>query len=484
MRSGLLIIALVFLTYRGCWENGFHFDDWRGCEGNPSVEEFHPWRWLTDRTCLTRNVSNQDWRPLVVFSFGFNRLALKGRMWGWHLVNILLHSWVSLCVLLIGRELLKNERLALLIAALYAVHPIGTVAIDYSWARSSTLVACCLLPALLMELRGRWVAAVVWMAVGLLAKVEAASAVLLFGLVAYRRRSWSWSLVAAPLVFAGYCLLRTLTMGDWLQRITMAPWDRWTYARTQTYVWWRYLLRVFVPLDLTPDDTGYGWAWSWSALVVVSLVGWVLLAWATWKLSREDEEIARSGWLLACAAAVMLPHSSLLTLNEPHNEHRPYLAAAFVLLAAGPLISRALARLDIPRLPVAVLLVCCASWAATERSRDWKDEVTLWSACVRADPSCFRSRMNLGVGLMQRNRLVEARQQFEISSHLNPQNGPVYINLGIVYWHLHDFAASEKAWAEAVVHTSPDEVYAWRNRSCHPDDLPQVLASAKKAKAK
>src|ERR1043165_6421015 len=115
------IVALAaVLVYANSLVNGFVFDDLLIIPQNPIVT--HPSLLLHAFTTDYWRGTSHDllYRPLTVFSYGVNYLVHGLQPWGYHLVNILLHTAVSLVVLPLVRQLFRQLLLASLCALLFA----------------------------------------------------------------------------------------------------------------------------------------------------------------------------------------------------------------------------------------------------------------------------------------------------------------------------------------------------------------------------
>lgn len=101
-------------------------------------------------TPLVDSGSHGSWRPLCVLSFRLNYLAGGLIPSGYHLVNMLLHSFATALVVLVGRTLLPSRFGVLAAGSLFAVHPAHTEAVAGLVGRAD-LGACifCLLAYLI-----------------------------------------------------------------------------------------------------------------------------------------------------------------------------------------------------------------------------------------------------------------------------------------------------------------------------------------------
>ncbi len=82
----------------------------------------------------------QSYRPITVSTFRLNYYFHGLRTYGYHLVNVLLHSGVCVLVYFLGLHIFKGKKLlAAMSAALFATHPIHTDAIDSIVGRAEPL---------------------------------------------------------------------------------------------------------------------------------------------------------------------------------------------------------------------------------------------------------------------------------------------------------------------------------------------------------
>jgi hypothetical protein len=132
----VLSFGLVFAVYANTLSNDFVWDDRLTVASDPRpLGEI-----LTEPT-------GAYYRPLVMASF-----ALERRLWGssplgFHATNLLCHAGVAWLVGTLALELGFDARLALLSAALFALHPVQTEAVAYISGRTDLLCALFLLLA-------------------------------------------------------------------------------------------------------------------------------------------------------------------------------------------------------------------------------------------------------------------------------------------------------------------------------------------------
>ncbi len=248
MRTRLFLLAAALIAFGASLGSGFHFDDY-AIFSNPVLTSPSGWAgvWSLRQT-----------RPLTYFTFWLNYQVGGGDPLGYHLVNLALHLGVVLLLFECLRRLVP-ETVAVVAAAIFAVHPIQAEAVDYVWGRAIVLATLLSLAAFYEWIQGREWAAVAWFAAALLAKEEVAAfpvalAVLpktkgraggapfwcMVGLSAAAGARVIWAISVTPGVSAG-----------------ISPWN---YLLAQGTVILRYLRLVVVPYGFTvdPDDTRRG----------------------------------------------------------------------------------------------------------------------------------------------------------------------------------------------------------------------------------
>ncbi len=132
----LLFLALLVLgCYANSLQNSFHYDDIHSILENPSVQTLkakHVWE------------SNARTRFVSIYSFCLN-YALSGFecLPAWHAVNVSVHLLIAFLIygIVVNSRVRQYGRpLALLTAAIFAVHPLCTEPVNYIQARAAQFV--------------------------------------------------------------------------------------------------------------------------------------------------------------------------------------------------------------------------------------------------------------------------------------------------------------------------------------------------------
>jgi hypothetical protein len=429
-------------------------DDLGSIGGNPTIRRLWPLSIPLHPPGFGMTVQG---RPLLNLSLAVNYAISGTQVWSYHAGNLLIHilaAWTLFGVLRRGGSLLwrgiprepANERSltggALLVALIWAVHPLQTEAVTYLVQRAESLMGLCYLWTLYAFLRGvegsdgspaRRRNGRVWLTasaaaclLGMTAKevmvsapviVLACDRCLVTGSLreAWRRR-WGYYLVLA----ATWIPLIVLAVHAGSRGGASGPGPGLTFVQywlTQPSAIAAYLRRVFWPAG---QVFYYGAPWVDSVrsiLPALLLVG--ALAGATlYGLARTDPPgRALLGFLGLWFFAILAPTSLVPGRSQTMAEHRMYLASIPVLIAAavavgwcGWRVSRWLPRRACTRVIAGVGCGTVALLALTtyRRNEDYATARILYAHDVAVMPQSGAARFNLGTACLREGSFAEA----------------------------------------------------------------------------
>ena len=151
----LLLLALIFLVYSNTFNASWHMDDFPNITQNSRL---HLKKLGADEIAATffanpvPGRSNQIYRPVACLTFALNWYFGQQDVRGYHIVNISIHLLTAFFLYLTVLSVfetpnLKNrfsgnqQFIAFLTAALWAVNPVQTQAVDYIVQRMTILAA-------------------------------------------------------------------------------------------------------------------------------------------------------------------------------------------------------------------------------------------------------------------------------------------------------------------------------------------------------
>lgn len=461
----LLCLLASFAVYAPALEGDLIWDDFYLVRENPffrspvfGLEVF--------RHYLFFDSFSTYYRPVQNWSYILDYWLWHGAPMGYHLTNILLHSQCAFLLFLLFRRLLPDlslgERgsatvrwIALLVALVWAVHPIHNAAVAYISGRADSLAALFALGAWLLVGRAldegnaarkiAWaLAAAVSMLLGLCSKeIALVWLVLLVGhLIFFDRRhtrAAKGAVVAGVVAALGvYAVLHGLPAPRTpMQDGPPAPWDA------------RFLLMLralgdYTGLLLFPSklymeraisDPGiYRSLVSWREHVrfeYLSIIGLVALLAATWLCAKDLPGRRLRIFGAAWFAVAFLPISNLFPLNAEVAEHWIYLASIGALLFfAGIVIALPARGRAFATVFVGVAIVGLGARTAL-RSADWINAETF---CLRTiEDGGATPRILSSLASIYGQREDYAKQEIILRKMIArfPEYAPAKLNLGI-----------------------------------------------------
>jgi hypothetical protein len=468
--AGLLcsLVLVVAVTYRGASGNEFHFDDYDNIVryGPVRMDQFEL-QALADAFMHPmiehRNV------PSLTFAIDWWRGGGEAR--AFLQTNVFLHilttlSLFGLLVQLLRRWAAAQSQAVMLTAfaaaAIWAVHPINSQAVNLIVQRMAILATLFVLLSLSCYLIARtrsrpwripwFVAAVAFGLLGAFSKENAWILPLLllgveYGVIrhgqALIRGPQDWLLLSLPFLIAAYVAL-DLTLGYGpISDSLVGAYDYRSFSMverllTQPRVIFFYLSLVLWPLP-GRFSLEHDFPVSTSLLVppttLVCILGLVLLLLlALWLFARPTSRII--GMLLLWPFATLAIESSFVPL-ELVFEHRMYLPMAGLAALLGIAIVSLASRYRRRRLTLAgtvALATIGLSLSTSVRTSDWQDALALQADAVRKAPDSARAWTNLGLQRYVAGDRAGAIDALETALELSDGKEPKALeHLGVIY---------------------------------------------------
>ena len=469
----VVMVAIVVVVYAGSFGVPFIFDDFTIINNNrfmrslwpPMAAMEAPWR------------STAAGRPLVAYSFAVNYAISGLEVWSYHVFNLLVHLVNVLLVYGIARRVqgqalfaqrsagrFTHRTWALLLAGLWAIHPLNSETVVYIAQRTELMMAAFFLAAFVTLPRGGRegtgpIYTLVTVVLGLLAVLcKETAAVLPVLLLLFDRAFIGGSFAAAwrerkGVYLGGVAIIAVaavIASGD--HRGGLVTDDAsvtWRYLLTQGGVILHYLRLSVVPYPLAIT---YGWPLveglrdGWLAAGVVG-VGLLLTCWA---LVRRP----MLGFLGAAFYLLLAPTSSVIPImSEVAGERRMYLPLLVVLMllavAVAAIVGRVMASDSASRQRAGaagmgfVLCAVCAGAAVTVvRVQDFRSTESIWRQTLRVEPESLYAKSNLAVEMIAQRRLDEAERMLLDIKVVEPGFPQLDVQMGLVAFRRGDFAAA------------------------------------------
>lgn len=419
----LIVLATAALMWPGL-SGWFLFDDVPNIVANDDIHA-EAWSWEIVRRALA-GYHGPIGRPLATLSFAFNHVLTGMDPWWFKATNVGIHIANALLVMLFGRVLLGlaevpaagRNLIAVLMALVWAIHPLQVSSVLYIVQRMELLVATFTLLALLAYVRGRmqiagaahawrWIALSALMtALALLCK-ESAVLIPLFALAiewtllrfaAAQERTRRFWRAAYVVLLAGTAIGLILTGFYQSESYNGVAFTAYERVLSQFRVLVMYLYWVVAPtsanLTFYHDDftISHGLLSPWSTIASV-----VLLAGMVWYAIRVRKEHPLSALGIALFIAAHVLTSSALPL-ELVFEHRNYFALFGPVLFLADSLRRVAGRLPRFPAPLAVsTMVVALAFLTLLRSATWGDPLSLAVSMAQHNPQSPRAAFDLAV---------------------------------------------------------------------------------------
>jgi len=148
----VFLFVLISLIYSNTFHADWHLDDYQNIIQNQHLRKINDLKASTVWDSLHSPVTQQIFRPVAMLSFALNWYVGSNEVFGYHVVNLSIHLLTAFILYLIILNLFKTPNLknrylnntgsiALLAAAIWAIHPIQTQAVTYIVQRMASMCA-------------------------------------------------------------------------------------------------------------------------------------------------------------------------------------------------------------------------------------------------------------------------------------------------------------------------------------------------------
>ena len=451
------LVVVAALPYLNALRNGFVADDETQVLQNPYIRNIHYLaKIFTSQAASYVPQMPNFYRPLMNVGYLLCYQVFGPRPFGFHLVNVVLHVVVVCAVFSLTKRMFQSRNLALIAAALFAIHPIHTEAV--AWIAASPDLELSLFYLLTfwfflagarpggrfsysaqLAMGGSFVLA-------LLSKEQAVTLPVLATLYEHffradreetrparmvMRYALLWLLAVAYLLFR-VRVLGALSSGIRVHHLTWHQAFLSALALLGQYLWkllWPVDLRLFCPFHPPSGLFDPAVVAGAGALTVCGVLFFYL-----WRHNR----LLSFGpvWMLVTLAPVLNARWMPIFAFAERYLYLPSVGFCW-LLGWGFLRLWAVtsARSAIGRRALAtafgVLVVACASRIVT-RNRDWQNNLTLYANTLAACPDAFYVRRDLGTTYWEMGNAEFAEREWREAITVAPQDPLTLIRLGVL----------------------------------------------------
>lgn len=436
------------------------YDDKAYVTENPAVRNGLSWQGA--RWAFT-SFHASNWHPLTWLSHMADCEVWGLKAGGHHLTNILLHAANAALVFAVLRRLTGAFWGAVVVAVLFAWHPLRVQSVAWVAERKDVLSGFFFLLTLGAYARyaegftlrgatpgdnpksGAWGFlrsshywwAVLSYALGLMSKPMLVTVPFLLWLLDFwplrRLTPFHGRVLAEKVPFftlsaaSGLVTLLAQKSGGSVASLELLPF--WMRVQNAVVAYARYLGKVFCPGDLAVI---YPYVEDWPIEAVAGsalLLG--VISWAAVRLARRMPYFP-VGWFWF--VGMLVPVIGLVQVGEQSIADRyTYLPSIGLLLAVSWSLAGLLGRWRSGRAALAFSAAMLAVlWAAQTRHelQFWRDNLSLFQRAVEVSPNSSTAHKNLGEALARLGRWEEALGRYETALNLNPADPAVYSDIG------------------------------------------------------
>jgi len=470
--AALIVVALAATIYCNTLFNEFtNWDDELLVLENRFIVRLTPARiisiFIPGRT--------QSYQPLRDLSYAIDYSIWRQNAFGYHLGNVILFAANALLIYLLARKVFGVERVALLAALLFAVHPIHVEVVAWVAGRKDLLAGGFFAGALIlyaMSVKDErrfpklYACALGCYVCALFSKATTVTfpAILLLydyciipGMT-FRALLKRWKLHLPFWALTGVFMAVTISVASGSGAIkSYYSGSALLTFLTMMKVFLAYIRLLIVPVGLMARyieqpvlSAGDATAWA-AAVAVLLLVG---LGFFLLRKSRRTAFCIL--WYFACLA----PSSNIIPISTLMADRYLYLSSigfCFLVAMGAERVLEAFEEGGVRRLyarraalVLFSLVLLLMSVLSVRRNVQWRNSRSLWEADLARVPNSMFALNNLGLAYDRGEEREKAIELFGKAIELVPEFGEAHANLGNVYFDMDDMDRAQELYEKAL----------------------------------
>ena len=478
------------IAYSNSFDCSFHFDDAH----------------VFDSSVTTDSATIVDWirlaptRPLGILTFAVNYNLHKFDVWGYHLVNIIIHlinaflvwwlTWITFSTPVMKDESISKHKtiIAFLTGLFFVTHPLATQSVTYIVQRFASLATLFYLLSLILFIRGRlWQgdkkialflfgSSIIFGICGMLTKEIVFTlpfAVILYDYCFIKNSPWKLKINDKSIIFSSvmlaifiFLLLKRYSLNifnavdpdqGYSYSISMKE-----YFLTQFSVILTYIRLFILPVNQNFD---YDYQLSSSFFQLKTFLSFSLLLGilAAGVLLFKRYRLISFGifWIFL----TMSLESSIIPISQNVIfEHRTYLPSfGFFMVLVGAFFYFFKEKYLKIAMIIILIIASINTILTYQRNKVWHNDYTLWADCVKKSPDKTRVNNNFAVALFDEGKIGEAIDYYNKAIRLKPDFAETFYNRGLAFKNLSQYQRAIEDYNEAI-RLKPVYAEAYNNR--------------------
>ncbi|MCX5692823.1 MAG: tetratricopeptide repeat protein [Candidatus Omnitrophica bacterium] len=484
----LIIAATLSIIYLPGINTPFQFDDVKRIAGQKVIENLD----------IGNIFQYSKSRFLLYFTFAANYYFGKYNVFGYHLVNLIIHIISSLLVFALSLIIFNSPRLkkqnlaqhslilAFFSSMIFAIHPIQTGSVTYIWQRGESMAGMFYFLSIFLYAKFRliqingggkklgwlfYILCFVSMTLCSLTKetsLTLPAAILIYEICFLSKdmnelKSSLKYLIPILLFILAPIMITKLESQSGTISIRFTEYYI-PYYCTKIRMLIKSLLLMAFPINQSLE---YDFTWSifFADLILTSgslIILLSLIAICVFSFKRNPLISFAISWFY-----LTLSITTLVFLEDIFFEHYLYLPLFGYSLILPALSLNIANNLKInKRWWIGFLIALIAAYSITAYSRNlvWKTEISLWEDAVKKSPYKARAHYTLGVYYFKAQRYEGALREYSIALKLKSEYPEAYYRLGEYWFHFRDIERSVGYYKKAI-EMNPEFFEAYVNLS-------------------
>ena len=379
------------------------------------------------------NIVSANWHPITMLSLEMDRQIFGIKPFGFHLTNIILHSFNAMLVFILLIQLTGAQGRSFAVAALFAFHPLHVESVAWISERKDVLSTFFGLLALLSYVKYTkenralyfWLA-MFFFALGLMSKPMLVTLPFLLLLLDFwpLNRFKSGKVVAEKIPFfilaAAFCVMTAL-----IQKSGGGIIENFSFGmrlENALVSYWLYLWKMLWPMNLAIFYPHPGY---WPLPVAVVAGAFLIIACILAFMIRKRFPFLTVGWFWF--VGTLVPVIGLIQIGEQSMADRYFYIPSigiFVLFVWGfyELSPRWFGA------AMTTLIILCMIITRNQLTF-WKNSETLFRHTLAVTKDNWLPHVNLGCALLDAGKTDEAITQFQAALVLNPKAAELHFDL-------------------------------------------------------
>jgi protein O-mannosyl-transferase len=459
----LLVLIFTGISYYPSIKNGFlNWDDIIYVMNNDMIKTLS----LENLTKMFSTYYMGNYHPFIILSFAFDYSFFQLFPTGYHVHNLLLHLINTFFVYAFIYVLFnKNINLALIVAVLFAIHPMHVESVAWISERKDLLYTLYFITSLISYLfyinkmeKKYLILSVLLFVFSLLSKAQAVTLPLVLILIDYlisRKISMKTIMEKIPffilsLVF-GIVAIYAQKADNSINPNSISVFHSLFYAQ---YSIWVYLFKLVLPINQTclyeypVDLNGHPPFYIFFSPLIILLIGFFIFkTWKKWNVGTFG---------ILFFLATIFPVLQFLPVGQAVVAERytyiPYIGL-FILLGSLFLSIRNRAGKPATRMLYTYggfVILALFAFTTFNRSKVWYDSVSLWTDVIEKNPKSITAHVNRGYMYNQYKEYDKAIRDCNEGIKLDSNYFKFYVNRAVSYRNMGQYDVALADFSKAL----------------------------------